>query len=501
MFKTLLSLLLMFPICVLAQGLTFEINYNGQQGQVTITPDGKPRVSSNEFSTDFIKSLESSLAGVKVHLGSIQSAQATIINQITNSLNVVPKVRFSQAASMDDPFIRNQHEKKIKFESELAKDIYRPRFNSSFLNKKIDFDMTLPGDRDALKIYRDAHSAMHIQLGENERYHEATFTKNVIELRQASKGMHPEDLMAFSGLAKGVISNDRSTVLTSMKWLLNGQEFQKGFASSLANNFNPLSFLYPLDANCETKWCKAGELLGDATSMLIGGYEIMNGAIMMIGGGGMTLAFAGAAPSTGGLSALALPATAGAALAGIAMAGHGLSTIGNAFHSLYKNIETPQNINALEESTKLIDETGITVASKKQLQKNSSYETIKDFYRTLKDKEISSQYKKNLIRSFDLKHISVEILKKDRIVTRWHNNDEFAGMFGRFVSPEKISIPEKARHLLALPESNRMLYLDTYILKKGSKVFKGKVAPLNGHPGGGEQYYITSDILTSLIKQ
>ena len=134
----------------------------------------------------------------------------------------------------------------------------------------------------------------------------------------------------------------------------------------------------------------------------------------------------------------------------------------------------------------------------KDLKSNSSYETVKELFRELNG-FISLDKKKKLVKSFELKEIRHQVLNQDLKVYRWHNNNSNARKLGRFVSTEKITDPIEVRKLLALPESNQMLHLNEYIIKKGTKIFKGPVAPLNGQPGGGSQVFITGKLEDLLI--
>lgn len=139
----------------------------------------------------------------------------------------------------------------------------------------------------------------------------------------------------------------------------------------------------------------------------------------------------------------------------------------------------------------------------KNLKANSSFETVKSFFRTLDKSNIPLPVKKSLVKSFDLKSIEKEIVTKDLFVYRWHNNDAVASRFGRFVSDTPLTDKEMARKLLALPDDNKMLFFEKFKIKKGTEIYKGTVAPLNGYTGGGSQIFITGenieDILTPII--
>ncbi len=72
-------------------------------------------------------------------------------------------------------------------------------------------------------------------------------------------------------------------------------------------------------------------------------------------------------------------------------------------------------------------------------------------------------------------------------------------MLGRFVSDTHLSDKDAARRLFALPPSNKMLFLEKYKIPKGTKIFRGRVAPLNGHSGGGSQIFIIGQDINKLL--
>ncbi|MFP5491560.1 MAG: hypothetical protein ACLGG0_08670 [Bacteriovoracia bacterium] len=481
--------------------LSFQLNIGEQRGTISLAEDGSVRLDGHNFDHTLMQSIHNSVQGLRVHQSSVYQAQRIITERILSQVNSRVEVKFDYRASQANPFIRKQSEENRVFQRNLSTNIFRPSFESELLKSQVSFDVSVPKEREALQLYRKANQAAYAQLGANDEYRQAVFAKQSIEIGQAYRAkLDEQDTDALVSLASGVLENNMTTVIESMKWLNRSLDFQKGFAVSIANNFNPASFLYPLDAHCSTSWCEAGELVGNATSVLIGAFEFMKGVALSSGGGALTLAAVSATGVSGGFSTLALPATAGATLAGIAMAGHGLGVAGNAFNNLFREAETPHNIKQADESEGFIKETGLTNDKKQELAKNSSYEVAKDFYRTLKDTGIESQNKKDLLRSFDLKTIKTRVLDEDIIVHRWHNNDVGSPSHGRFVSIDKIQNREEARRILALPESNQMIYLDSFILKKGTKVYEGVVSPLNNHAGGGRQIFIIGDVLEQLVR-
>lgn len=496
MIKSLLLFLLLLPLYAFGQtSLSFELTFGNQRGQATVDEWGNVHVTSSDFSPEFARSIENSLRGTQAHKESVQTAQQGIYQRLNSSLGVTPRVRFDARASSNNPFIRRQTQEDGQFEEDLYKDIYHPKFKSPLLKKEIQFDASDKDDRDALKVYRAAQKARASQLGTNEEYHEATFAKNAIEIRQNStRSLSQDELRALTQVSDGVLNNDSSLVVNAMKLLLNSREFQTGFSVALLDSLNPASFVYPLDPRCSTDWCTAGQYLGNATGLLIGAYEFMSGVTTTIGGAGLTLAAAG---SGGGV--VALPATAGATLAGIAMAGHGLGVIGQAFNNLFEPAQTAENVATTEETLRLTDEAGLDRALKQDLLEHADPEALDEITKTLKDTEISKYEKQLIVRSFETKTIKVKVLDEDLVVYRWHNNDSEVKRIGRYVSPENLPDASVAREQLALSSRNQMTHYESYTLKKGTRVLEGFVAPNFDRPGGGRQYFIIGDVFDLLI--
>ncbi len=86
-------------------------------------------------------------------------------------------------------------------------------------------------------------------------------------------------------------------------------------------------------------------------------------------------------------------------------------------------------------------------------------------------------------------------------MARWHDGGLEAHQFGRYLSEMVIRNPDEARQILAIPLSNKMLFLDIFELKKGSIIISGGTAPLPPFAGGGSQIYLIdrpSDVLILL---
>jgi hypothetical protein len=81
--------------------------------------------------------------------------------------------------------------------------------------------------------------------------------------------------------------------------------------------------------------------------------------------------------------------------------------------------------------------------------------------------------------------IKVTTLKQDTTVYRYYGGDSAPSSY--WVTPTKVSDPISK---LALPPGNSAQYVNSIILKKGTTVLEGTVAPNFGQLGGGYQYYV-----------
>jgi hypothetical protein len=79
----------------------------------------------------------------------------------------------------------------------------------------------------------------------------------------------------------------------------------------------------------------------------------------------------------------------------------------------------------------------------------------------------------------------VTTLKQDTTVYRYYGGDSAPSSY--WVTPTKSSNPISE---LALPPGNTAQYVDSIVLKKGTTILEGTVAPNFGQPGGGYQYYV-----------
>lgn len=81
---------------------------------------------------------------------------------------------------------------------------------------------------------------------------------------------------------------------------------------------------------------------------------------------------------------------------------------------------------------------------------------------------------------------TLRALKTDTTVYRsWGGA---SGKFSHWVSP--IDYGSNIRSALALPNSNTAENFSTFVLKKGTSVLQGRVAPNFGQYGGGAQWWI-----------
>ena len=88
----------------------------------------------------------------------------------------------------------------------------------------------------------------------------------------------------------------------------------------------------------------------------------------------------------------------------------------------------------------------------------------------------------------------VTVLEKDTIVYRYHGGN--AMKEGHWYTTSKTSSPVRD---LALPSENTCEFVDEFIIKKGTKLLEGTVAPNFGQPGGAHQFYVPD--VSNIIKK
>jgi hypothetical protein len=269
-----------------------------------------------------------------------------------------------------------------KFNTQLFKNIMKPKFDSSFLKKEISFNGRDKIDINALKLYKIIHDQKYFLPSKNDRYYELNFAQHLIEVHQDKKSLWNQELLDnFINASEAVVNNDVDKFVTVVNVFSQTVDFQKGLAASLVNNLNPVSIFYPVDPNCKSVGCEAGSLFGDAAALAISVMEISKGIALTLGGTGGTFISVVATPSTGGASLLATPATVSTAIAGLALTAHGASTAFNSFRGMYEKISNFENLDTLRKSNFFIDELksiGINTGQK-----------IKNFVSTSKGKILS----------------------------------------------------------------------------------------------------------------
>ena len=245
------------------------------------------------------------------------------------------------------------------FNKALYADVTAPTFYSDLLQLDIKFNPKDDSDLSALTIYRDAQKQKSKRQKKDQRYYELDFSQNIIEIRQAKKTQFEQIVLDhLSDIATAVNEQNNHLLIESLSFFSKSEDFQKGLAASFANNINPVSFLYPIQAGCESNWCELGAVVGDASSMLLGTLELLGGVGLTIGGSGLAVGSALAA-SGGAIPALAA-ASAGAlaVIEGLALASHGASVFSNAFGSMYDKITSKFNLRQVFKSKKVMDSAG-----------------------------------------------------------------------------------------------------------------------------------------------
>lgn len=110
------------------------------------------------------------------------------------------------------------------------------------------------------------------------------------------------------------------------------------------------------------------------------------------------------------------------------------------------------------------------------------------------------QYRKQILESFDVRTISVEVADDATYGLRFYDGVN-ANAKGRYLF--ETFTPQTNRSNLALPpEWNRMTSIQQWKVKPGSIIIKGNAAPQlqmgNQYIGGAKQWYINN--LENLIK-
>jgi hypothetical protein len=377
MFRLAIVLLLFFTVNFAAKAeFVVSLCFDYQQQNfcytdVEVAQDGSVDIgaTANASAAQVVvqNQVQQAIAGVQLQQESFSSAQQQIAQRIGNTMSIDIadiSINFNASSSNNSAFVQQQLTSMTRFESQLFENVFTPRVQSEYFSAPIEFNASEAGDNAALKTYHQAKSQKHQQLGINDAYRQSDYSVKMIEMRQLNKGKLPTSVLDnFTALAKGMLDDTPNAVLLAYQALMASEQFQMGFASSVANNVNPLSFAFPIEANCPTDLCTAGEVAGDITSALIGGYEFVAGIGLTVGSSGLTVTVA----ATG--TVFALPVTASGVAAGVAMAGHGLTTLNQSIKSLYSKIQTAKNIAFAKHSKSLLAK--LDKQQLKQLKKQS----------------------------------------------------------------------------------------------------------------------------------
>ena len=367
MSKYLLLLLIVgnFHLCFAQPVMDFTVTYSGNQGSSSGQGDVGSQAQSNgpntaqQASEQLQQSAQRSINSINLYDLSIAQAEILVKENIRQSINRDVEVHYNYARDKTNEFRKQVIFAKEEFNSHLFRNVSHPSFDSHFFGKKIHFDRDNEGDRQALHSYRSAIYKQTEQLGANQAYHTAEFSKHVIETRQFFKSsMSPRELSILNNLAKSINSEDQKSLIESLSELISISEFARGFSASILNNLNPLGDIYPLNPNCETSIsCQVGSKIGDATSLLLGIYEMFQGATIASLGIGSGFGVLVASPATAGSSLYLIPtASIPMTMAGVAMAGHGLETVTASIESLHKNADSTENHQQVSKSKDKIED-------------------------------------------------------------------------------------------------------------------------------------------------
>jgi hypothetical protein len=133
-----------------------------------------------------------------------------------------------------------------------------------------------------------------------------------------------------------------------------------------------------------------------------------------------------------------------------------------------------------ESRSNVSNETGATGIQRNEGERTEGEAKVDNFISSNVPKQFQIQVKNAF--GTDAK---VTTLEQDKIVYRYYGGDSAPSSY--WFTPTKISNPILE---LALPPGNTAQYVDSIVLKKGTTVLEGTVAPNFGQPGGGYQYYV-----------
>lgn len=371
--KKLLLLLLFISFNGFAENV-FRLEINGmivllgsnQNNELSLKNESGDIVSPSDYNAEqlqVINAAKASLLKADVMNTSVNEVNQELAKRITHQLgtriSANIKFEFSYEHSLEtNLFLKEQNLKFNTFKKRLSEDIFRPNFYSEAINQDVEFDIR-NGDLNSLKIYREAFKINRSQLSKNESFYRAELAKNAIEMRQGSKNeLSKDSLDGLEFLASASITKNVDLFAKAINLLSISNDFQKGLAVSFANNINPVSFLYPLESNCDSRACFVGEVVGDSLSVLAGVAEFFGGLSLSAGGGTLSVASAVGTIPSGGLSGAGVPIGISGVVAGVAMASHGSTVAGNGISRLYEKITNTQNLEKTKKSQQFLEKFG-----------------------------------------------------------------------------------------------------------------------------------------------
>lgn len=315
---------------------------------------------NEEIQREYDNAVLKALNSLQKTEGSIQNLSERVSQKLTEQFNMDVHVNLNQRfKDYLGSFNKKQRENYRQFQNHLTDDIFNPKFQSKNLNKKISFDTSKNSDLKALNTYRRAEEVKYNQFTENDRFREANFAQNLIEIRQyKSDQVDDQTLFGLNEMADSALDNEPSKFTNLLETFLAVGAFKEGFSAKMIANFNPLNVIDPIEYDCHSDACQVGELVADAISIFIGGYELISGVAISSAGGAATLALVPAIPATGGAAVAPMAGTIAVTVAGTAVAAQGATAIASGFNDLYGKISTKLNLDKIKESVQNIKEFG-----------------------------------------------------------------------------------------------------------------------------------------------
>jgi hypothetical protein len=111
-------------------------------------------------------------------------------------------------------------------------------------------------------------------------------------------------------------------------------------------------------------------------------------------------------------------------------------------------------------------------------------ESVSEFF---KRNKVSGEFRKEVLASAYFDSLAFETRNTETVLYRWHTTKGEAKGF--YYTPDVYPDAETARAALAIASDNTMENLSRVSPTEEIEFLCGKVAPLNGHAGGGRQCY------------